>query len=327
MLALDKEYTISEIVVFNRRDIYDGDNFGTRLNFFRLTVFRNGVEVFTYNDNASPAALVTSIPMTSKVIGDTVKIQLFGPDRVLSLAEVEVYGGDVLPTAFPSSVPSDIPSSIPSVAGPQPLITADVSDFTFESFGDSNYVTDASMVSNDDGPFKFSMRAPGSEGWSKFAFWSTEITSNHFEVILYSADGFNVWNGSPWNIWGPMIASTENANIFSFTGNTSRNSGSAMTTFQHNTPTENWHGNMNDGGPKGNWLKLERIGNRVKGYWRHPWTTEEDGWSEWPENNDNRSLITLPETVKVGIILSRNTQVAPTTYTEVTINHFQVNYL
>lgn len=129
MLELDKEYTISEIVVFNRRG---WGGWGTRLTFFRLTVFRNGAEVFTYNDNASPAALVTSIPMTSKVIGDTVMIQLLGDDRILSLAEVEVYGGNVLPTAFPSSVPSDIPSSIPSVTGPQPLETADVSDFTLE---------------------------------------------------------------------------------------------------------------------------------------------------------------------------------------------------
>lgn len=161
----------------------------------------------------------------------------------------------------------------------------------------------------------------------KFAFWGTEITSNHFEVILYSADGFTTWNGSNWNLWGALIASASNSDIYSLIGNTSRPAGSAMTTFQHNTPNENWHGNMNDGGPRGNWLKLERIGNRVKGYWRHPDTTEEDGWSEWPENNDDRSIIPLPETVRVGIILGREEGGDGSTITTATINHFQVNFL
>lgn len=137
-------------------------------------------------------------------------------------------------------------------------------------------------------------------------------------------------NGSQWNLWGPMIASASDSDIFSFTGNTSRNPGSSMTTFQHNTPDQNWHGNMNGNNenhaPKGNWLKLERIDNRVKGYWRHPDTTEED-WEEWPENNRDSSIIPLPETVRVGIILNRNGEVAATTSTTVTINHFEVNYL
>ena len=92
-VQLAQEYSISKVIVYNRNESF-GDTVGikARLNAFRMTVLLNGIEVFRYDDNASLANVVTSIVVPSNVIGDAVKIQLFGDNRVLSLAEVEVEG-------------------------------------------------------------------------------------------------------------------------------------------------------------------------------------------------------------------------------------------
>ena len=95
-VQLAQEYSISKVIVYNRNDIIyaDADNIAlkARLNAFCMTVLLNEVEVFRYDDNASLAAVVTSIVVPSNVIGNAVKIQLFGTNRVVSLAEVEVEG-------------------------------------------------------------------------------------------------------------------------------------------------------------------------------------------------------------------------------------------
>jgi hypothetical protein len=89
-----QEYSISQVIVYNRNENYAdyNDDIKARLNNFRMSVLLNGVEVFRYVDNASLANVVTSIVVPSNVIGNAVKIQLFGNNRVLSLAEVEVEG-------------------------------------------------------------------------------------------------------------------------------------------------------------------------------------------------------------------------------------------
>jgi hypothetical protein len=52
-------------------------------------VLYNNNVVFTYNDSASTAALVTSVSIPN-VIGNEVKVQIFGNSKILSLAEVVV---------------------------------------------------------------------------------------------------------------------------------------------------------------------------------------------------------------------------------------------
>lgn len=55
-----------------------------------MSVLRNRVEVFRYDDDASVANVVTSIVVPSNVIGSAVQIQVFRILRIISLAEVEV---------------------------------------------------------------------------------------------------------------------------------------------------------------------------------------------------------------------------------------------
>lgn len=82
--------SISMIVVYNRDD--GNSAYRARLSNFRLSVLNNGAEVFVYEDQAPIAELVTAIFVDPYVDGDEVKIELSGDDRVLSLAEVEVFG-------------------------------------------------------------------------------------------------------------------------------------------------------------------------------------------------------------------------------------------
>ncbi len=90
-VQLAQEYSISQVIVYNRNESFgDNESLKARLNAFRMTVLLNEVEVFRYDDSAPLANVVTSIVVPSNVIGNAVKIQLFGNTRVISLAEVEV---------------------------------------------------------------------------------------------------------------------------------------------------------------------------------------------------------------------------------------------
>ncbi|GFH47585.1 hypothetical protein CTEN210_04060 [Chaetoceros tenuissimus] len=85
-VQLQREYTISNIIVYNRNDSCCWHT----LNNFRLTVMYNNAVVFTYNDSALTAQAITTIPVEPDIIGDEVKIELFGDSRVITLAEVVV---------------------------------------------------------------------------------------------------------------------------------------------------------------------------------------------------------------------------------------------
>ncbi|GFH61904.1 hypothetical protein CTEN210_18380 [Chaetoceros tenuissimus] len=90
-VQLQREFSISDIIVYNRSD----DCCIDRLNNFRLTVMYNNAVVYLYDDSASTAQSITMIPIEPNVIGDEVKIEIFGPSRTLNLAEVVV---EILPS-------------------------------------------------------------------------------------------------------------------------------------------------------------------------------------------------------------------------------------
>lgn len=90
-VQLDKKYMISTVTVFNRIDTCD--TCLDRINGFTMIISLEGVEKFKYIDTASRAAAVTTIPITEGALGDKVRIEVDSPLGI-TLAEVEVYGGD-----------------------------------------------------------------------------------------------------------------------------------------------------------------------------------------------------------------------------------------
>ena len=92
MVDLTGSYDIDSIVVYNRIDCCS-----ERLDNFQLTISSGTSVVDTYNHSGSVADS-TEITFDPAVTGDSVKIQLFGDERILSLAEVQVFG-----TASPGS--------------------------------------------------------------------------------------------------------------------------------------------------------------------------------------------------------------------------------
>ncbi len=84
---LQSPYLIERILVFNR----DDPCCRSRLNDFKLAILRDKLEVWSYIHTGEANYKTTIIPTMHGVIGDEVKIMLFGTERVLSLAQVEVY--------------------------------------------------------------------------------------------------------------------------------------------------------------------------------------------------------------------------------------------
>ena len=94
-VLLPKTSAINEVVISNRSDLVS-----QRLSNFRVSVLRNGVEVFGENyfqgGGSVPAGGVVYVSVPAGIVGDTVKIQLLGFNNdgngYLSLAEVQVFG-------------------------------------------------------------------------------------------------------------------------------------------------------------------------------------------------------------------------------------------
>lgn len=88
MVKLEQGYNITRVVVYNRQD---SCCYGELMNF-RMEISNAGVT--TYIDAAEYDAIrndyVFDIP--DRIWGDRVKIYLQGPDKVLVMSEVEVYG-------------------------------------------------------------------------------------------------------------------------------------------------------------------------------------------------------------------------------------------
>ena len=89
-LQLSKSYKISKVNVFNRQDCC-----GDRILNFVMTIYRGGSKVY-YSSIATPdeSGLVKRIYefMVPDVVGDNVEIKIPGPDKILSLVEVQVMG-------------------------------------------------------------------------------------------------------------------------------------------------------------------------------------------------------------------------------------------
>lgn len=84
---LQGKYLISHIKVFNR----DDPCCKSRLHDFKLSIFQDRKEVWSYQHTGEPKYITRIIPTPEGVLGNIVKIMLFGEERVLSLAQVEVY--------------------------------------------------------------------------------------------------------------------------------------------------------------------------------------------------------------------------------------------
>lgn len=89
---------ISNIKIYNRNDCCL-----ERIIGFRLTISVGDEDVFMYNDKSTIGQSVYEIPMDA-TIGNKIKIELPpGLDRILHLAEVEVYGFELPSSPFQSA--------------------------------------------------------------------------------------------------------------------------------------------------------------------------------------------------------------------------------
>ena len=84
---LQAKYLISHIKVFNR----DDPCCKSRLHDFKLSIFQDHKEVWTYQHTGEPNYITKITPPPQGIVGNIVKIMLLGEQRVLSLAQVEVF--------------------------------------------------------------------------------------------------------------------------------------------------------------------------------------------------------------------------------------------
>merc|ERR1712038_1162038 len=106
--------SISEVVIYNRSDCCSN-----RILNFVLIVRYEGQDVYSSEiedpDESSTDKEMYSFSLSEVKMADEVEIALPGANRILSLAEVQVYGSeDVIPSSFPTELPSAVPSILPS---------------------------------------------------------------------------------------------------------------------------------------------------------------------------------------------------------------------
>ena len=88
-------HMIKRIVIYNRED-YDNVDYSSRLQGFRIDIYRNGNLVYTYNDTTSaggdPGSVVSmDMNLPNGVEGNEVKISLPGKTEYLNLREVQIW--------------------------------------------------------------------------------------------------------------------------------------------------------------------------------------------------------------------------------------------
>lgn len=86
---------IKRIIIYNRED-YDNVDYSSRLQGFRIDIYRNGNLVYTYDDTTSvggdPGSVVSiDMNLPSGVEGNEVKISLPGKTEYLNLREVQIW--------------------------------------------------------------------------------------------------------------------------------------------------------------------------------------------------------------------------------------------
>ena len=106
------KYIINTIKVYNRQDCC-----ASRLDGFKVIIWNGDKQSFIYtHDDGTPDA-VTNVSIPNKV-GDRVEIMIPGIAKMLSLAEVEVYGryiDPLSPTVQPTLTPTSNPTPSPSL--------------------------------------------------------------------------------------------------------------------------------------------------------------------------------------------------------------------
>jgi hypothetical protein len=85
-VKLGQLYIIREVVIYRRLDPYNDD-----LVDFDVSIYgADGLVTSTYVSSAGTNPIITI--KFNDIVGESVKIQLHGVHRILSLAEVQVYG-------------------------------------------------------------------------------------------------------------------------------------------------------------------------------------------------------------------------------------------
>ena len=114
---LMSKYMIHMIKIYNRRDCC-----GSRLSGFKIILWNDSKEAWTYTNSDSKPGAIFSVSLPS-LEGNRVQIIIPGEQKVLSLAEVEVFGTpsvlDVFtlsPTATPTVSPTYAPTATPTAA-------------------------------------------------------------------------------------------------------------------------------------------------------------------------------------------------------------------
>jgi len=203
---LENGYLIESIAVWNR------NAYSERLADFVLTISRDGVDVYTYTYLGIPAAGGTAneIKLSQPVTGDKVKIQIFGEERILSLAEVQVFafcGSEITPspTLSPSieasSTPSIAVSSTPSVYSsmspsmePSSMPTICVENVALDKPTEQNRdfqwgggFSNLAVDGNTSGHFPDASVTHTYE-WTKDPWWTVDLVND------YAIDSIAVWN-------------------------------------------------------------------------------------------------------------------------------------
>jgi hypothetical protein len=90
-VALGNARPVRQIVIWNQLD-----GLSDRLSNFRVSLLRNGVEVFGQSFSAPPSSNPLTLNLPAVTLGDTVQVRLLGQNAegnyYLSLAEVQVLG-------------------------------------------------------------------------------------------------------------------------------------------------------------------------------------------------------------------------------------------
>ena len=192
---LEDIYTIDTIKVYNRWDSCCTD----RLADFTVTILKGGRVEFQQTISGNALAMSTiSVP---SVVGRQVRISLSGANRILSLAEVEVFGEVAPPT--PTFTPTAAPTSPVGIARNKP---------TFQSSTRHGGVSSRAVDGNTNG--KYSNGSVTHTRGSTDPYWEVDLEDIYtidtikvynrrdcctdrladFTVTIYTMNGVQVWS-------------------------------------------------------------------------------------------------------------------------------------
>jgi len=177
-LILREVTSISNVIIFNRSDCCS-----ERILGFELIVRYEGISVYSSEtddpDQSSTNKPIYRFDLSGVDLADEVEIRIIGTNRILSLAEVQVFGREQMNFTAPSTLPSSNPSAFPTgilsttpSAPPSPFPSFIPSmPFTFEC---------------DDSPLSFRFRKPNGSGrttWRTCSEWVAKNVSDRCLAI------------------------------------------------------------------------------------------------------------------------------------------------